>query len=282
MYFCNKCVFSTTSKYNYERHCSSLKHIKLFNIKKDASFVCSTCEKKYKYQSGFYRHTKFCNKPIKELSEIELLQQKYEIKMKLERLKNKSKLKEIESQLNSQSSNQPNLSNLLNNQLIDIILSKNKVIEELKTNGSQNQSEQNNEVNKTNNELLNIIKMQEEKIKLLEDLCIRKQKRQSFPEKNVIYIVTTEENKKNRIYIIGKAKDLKNRLSTYNKTAEHEVVYYKGCDEDDLKVIEQNVLRKLRNYREKANRDRFVLPIEKEISFFTEIIDQCINDIKDC
>jgi hypothetical protein len=125
-------------------------------------------------------------------------------------------------------------------------------------------------------------KLLEEKNKLLEDLYVKKQKRKSFPEKNVIYIVTTEENKKNRIYIIGKAKELKNRLSTYNKTSEHEVVYYKGCDEDDLKVIEQNVLRKLRNYREKANRDRFVLPIEKEISFFTEIIDQCINDIKDC
>ena len=38
-------------------------------------------------------------------------------------------------------------------------------------------------------------------------------------------MLTTEDNKKKRIYIIGKATNLTQRLSSYNKTAEHEVVY---------------------------------------------------------
>ena len=91
-------------------------------------------------------------------------------------------------------------------------------------------------------------------------------------------MLTTEDNKNKRIYIIGKARNLKNRLSSYNKTAEHEVVYFKGCkNEDNLNTIEQMVLNKLNEYKEKANRDRFVLPLDKDISFFTNVIETCIG-----
>ena len=45
--------------------------------------------------------------------------------------------------------------------------------------------------------LNSIIKMQHKKIKVLESLSVKKQKRQDY-ESNVIYIVTTEENKKKR------------------------------------------------------------------------------------
>ena len=115
-------------------------------------------------------------------------------------------------------------------------------------------------------------------IQLLQDQFQKKQQRKDYPEKNVIYILTTEDNKKKRIYIIGKAKKLKNRLSTYNKTAEHEVIYYKECkNEEDMTVIELMVLNKLKKYKEKANRDRFILPIENDISFFTAVIDKIID-----
>ena len=124
------------------------------------------------------------------------------------------------------------------------------------------------------------IKLKDQKIKLLEDLCIKKQQRQNYPEKNVVYIVTTESNQKNRIYIIGKAKCLMGRLSMYNKTEEHIVTYYKNCkSEEDMNTVEIMVLNKLKDYREKANRDRFILPLEKDISLFTTIIDQSINFI---
>jgi hypothetical protein len=122
------------------------------------------------------------------------------------------------------------------------------------------------------------IKIKDNKIKLLQDLYIKKQQRKNYPERNIIYILTTEDNKNKRIYIIGKAKKLKNRLSTYNKTSEHEVVYYKSCkSEEDMNIIELMVINKLKNYKEKANRDRFILPLEKDIKFFTDIIDKSIE-----
>ena len=122
------------------------------------------------------------------------------------------------------------------------------------------------------------IKLKNQKIQLLQDMFLKKQQRKDYPERNVIYILTTEDNKKKRIYIVGKAKKLKIRLSSYNKTAEHKVVYYKECkNEEQMNIIENMVLNKLEEYREKANRDRFILPLEKEISFFTDIINNAIN-----
>ncbi len=41
--------------------------------------------------------------------------------------------------------------------------------------------------------------------------------------------------------------------------------------------IIKNVLLKLNKYREIANKDRFILPIENEITLFIDVIDQCIN-----
>jgi hypothetical protein len=122
----------------------------------------------------------------------------------------------------------------------------------------------------------NEIQLKNKRIQLLEDTFLKKHKRKNYPE-NVIYIVTTAENKKNRIYIVGKAQVFKNRLSTYNKTAEHEVIYYKQCkSKNSLKTIEKFVLDKLDLYREKANRDRFILPSNENINLFTNIVDECV------
>ena len=56
----------------------------------------------------------------------------------------------------------------------------------------------------------------------------KKQPRTQYAEKHVIYILTTKLLKTERRYILGKATNLTNRLSTYNKTDEHEVIYYKA------------------------------------------------------
>ena len=117
-------------------------------------------------------------------------------------------------------------------------------------------------------------------VQLLQDSFVKKQKRINYPEKNVIYIVTTKDNKNNRIYIVGKATNLKQRLSGYNKTSEHEVIYYKSCDtEQNMNLAELLVLNKLQKYQEKANRDRFRLPLEKDITLFTNIITDSIKYI---
>ena len=72
-----------------------------------------------------------------------------------------------------------------------------------------------------------------------------KQKRSNFSEKNVIYILTTKQNKQDKqdnIYIVGSSIDLKKRLGTYNKTCEHEVIYSKSCNnenENEMVLIEK-------------------------------------------
>jgi hypothetical protein len=118
----------------------------------------------------------------------------------------------------------------------------------------------------------------DDRIKQLESVCLSKQRRVVYPERNVIYMLTTDDHLRRRTYIIGKAKNLTNRLSTYNKTCDHTVVHYRECkNEDDMDAIETMVLAKLRSYREQANRDRFILPDDKEDSFFTRTIDECID-----
>jgi hypothetical protein len=84
--------------------------------------------------------------------------------------------------------------------------------------------------------------------------------------------------KKERRYILGKATNLTNRLSTYNKTDEHEVVFYKSCNSKEMmSCIENMIFNKLSSYREQANRERFILPEDQEISFFSTKIEECIN-----
>jgi hypothetical protein len=58
----------------------------------------------------------------------------------------------------------------------------------------------------------------------------------------------------------------------------YELVHYRECkNEDDMDTIETMVLNKLRSYREQANRDRFILPSNKDDSFFIGIIDECVG-----
>ena len=110
---------------------------------------------------------------------------------------------------------------------------------------------------------------------------VKKQPRQRFDEQNVIYILTTSSLQKDRRYILGKAKNLTNRLSTYNKTDEHEVIFYQGCKEEDtMNLLEPLVFKKLKEYREQANRERFILPEDKNIDFFIDTIKNCFEFLK--
>ena len=132
---------------------------------------------------------------------------------------------------------------------------------------------------KTYHELKEENKNKELKITFLTNKYVKKQKRKDFKnDNNVIYILTTENLKKERIYIFGKAKKLKNRISTYNKSEEHEVVYYKECkNEQIMSCVENMVFNKLSEYRQQANRERFFLPINKEIDYFIDIVDRSVK-----
>ena len=54
-----------------------------------------------------------------------------------------------------------------------------------------------------------------------------------------------------------------NRLSVYNKSDEHEVIYYQECpDEEKMNIVETMVFNKLKEYREQANRDLYYQKIK--------------------
>ena len=64
-YRCDKCDFNCNKKYDYERHLSTRKHIKIHEdndlgaIEGKQSYSCH-CGNVYKHQSGLYRHKKIC------------------------------------------------------------------------------------------------------------------------------------------------------------------------------------------------------------------------------
>ena len=81
-YVCEKCNFKTCNKYNYSKHILSLKHkYTLMETigndfegkkgKKDTKeYVCKKCGKKYKYDTGLYKHKKKCQEVKKEENTI--------------------------------------------------------------------------------------------------------------------------------------------------------------------------------------------------------------------
>ena len=101
-------------------------------------------------------------------------------------------------------------------------------------------------------------------------------------DKNRVYLLTSEIHLKNRTYIIGKSKNLNSRLTAYNKGIDHIVEYNKKCNNVcQMSVIELMILYKLDNFRERMNRDRFILPEDKDISFFTKVFDTAVNWFND-
>lgn len=114
------------------------------------------------------------------------------------------------------------------------------------------------------------------KIQELTRKYVQKQPREQFPHSNVMYIVTTQALQAERRYILGKATNLTKRMSTYNKTDEHEVIFYQPCkSKQTLSVVETLVFQKLDAHREQANRERFILPPNKTIDFFIDEIKAC-------
>jgi prophage antirepressor-like protein len=120
------------------------------------------------------------------------------------------------------------------------------------------------------------------KIKHLQNKVLLKQKRKVYDDKNFIYILQDEHHKKDGIYVIGKAINLTSRLTSYEKSHDVQIVYYRTCNSSQqMGLIENCVLFKLDKYREVSNRDRFVLPEGKDISLFTDAIDVFVNAFKD-
>jgi hypothetical protein len=116
------------------------------------------------------------------------------------------------------------------------------------------------------------------KIQFLTKKYVKLQPRVQYDEKNVIYILTTKLMKKEGRYILGKAVDLTSRLSTYNKSDEHEVIFFASCkDTETMNIVENMSFSLLNEYREQANRERFILPHNEKIELFSNAIKDSIK-----
>ena len=65
-FYCENCDYTTSKKSSYNNHLMSSKHIKSINGNKNmpkfcSDFICQNCNKKYKDNSGLWRHKKKCN-----------------------------------------------------------------------------------------------------------------------------------------------------------------------------------------------------------------------------
>ena len=249
--FCNK-SFSTKSNLNY--HQKTTKYCLDIQGKSEdcEEFICEYCNKTFTIKSSLLRHLNICStKDEIELNELD----KMNINLKKDNIVLKSENREFRKEIE------------INKQRIKEYIEK---IEKLE-NALIGIAESKNEINNHSTE---------KQIQELTNKYSKKQRRQQVQEPNVIYILTTEPLKKERRYILGKSKNLTTRLSTYNKTDEHEIIYYQPCGtESNMDIIEKLVLNKLDKYREVENRDRFILPKDKEIEFFIDIVKKNIEFI---
>jgi prophage antirepressor-like protein len=111
-----------------------------------------------------------------------------------------------------------------------------------------------------------------------------KQVKEVFDEKNVVYLMTSEEGEKVREYTVGKATDLSKRKENYNHNKLHDfkVIYYRPCKNSKfMDIIESVILMKLEKYRCKAGRDVFELPKSYDITLFTKTFDECLKFYED-
>ena len=69
-YYCEKCDYHTSKKFNYDKHNLTSKHLQSINDNNFYSkssksskniFICFNCNKEYKDNSGLWRHKKKCN-----------------------------------------------------------------------------------------------------------------------------------------------------------------------------------------------------------------------------
>ena len=66
-FYCKNCDYGTSKKSSFDEHLTTRKHEKSIKInekceKKCSEYVCQMCNKKYKDNSGLWRHKKLCKK----------------------------------------------------------------------------------------------------------------------------------------------------------------------------------------------------------------------------
>jgi len=80
-YSCDTCIYFTSNKKDFAKHCETTKHIRGQMVKKNpkkspdvtpsqiqCQFICPYCNKCYKFQSGYSRHKSKCSKAPSDLN----------------------------------------------------------------------------------------------------------------------------------------------------------------------------------------------------------------------
>ena len=253
--YCQK-QYSSNSSLNYhQKTTKSCLKIQETLIPQDEinaiSYECKYCNKNFSTNQRLSKHTLICINKFK-----------YDIKIK--------------DEVNTTQTEQINENfKIINNLEIEIKLLKEQL----------NKEDPHTYISELHNKLHEIalaaVDQKNEVITNMVKKYVKKQPRKQFDCSNVIYILTTPSLKKDNRYVLGKAKNLTNRLSTYNKSDEHEVIFYQDCcDEDTMNTLEPMIFNKLKDFREQANRERFILPENKNIDFFKDTIKKCFEFLK--
>ena len=242
---CQYCKKVCSTKSNLLKHQTKTKYcLKIQGAEPEKTYVCKYCDK------VFYHKTNFCTHIMSHEKKEEFMKYQDELE----------KLREINRNLES-------IINLKDNTIEE----RNKIIE----NKEAEISEYKSIIERIT---IKISETKDLKIQHLTKKYVESQPRVKSQEINVIYILTTANMKKERRYILGKTTNLTSRLSTYNKSEEHEVIYYQDClDKEKMNIVENMVFFKLNDHREVANRERFILPEDKTIDFFIDAIKQSIE-----
>lgn len=108
-------------------------------------------------------------------------------------------------------------------------------------------------------------------VQYFERKYIQRGRRTDYPEKNVVYIITTDSRETKKEYKIGKTYNLTNRLSTYNTSEDHKVVFVQECDTpDEMAKLEKFVFAEMAGLRVRANREWFCGEVEEMIKVIKE------------
>jgi hypothetical protein len=258
--FCKNCF---SNKSNLKIHQKTVKYclkIQGKDEKKDEKkvFKCLKCKRELSTYQRLQTHYTICV-PY----QLNLLSEKLNEEFEKEKTRKDTIILNLKKIIQEQKEDKNNFIDELKNQICEL----RKSLTECAMEAIKNQKDEN--------------KVKKLRIKYLENKYLKKQKRVEYKGNNFIYILTTPGLKKERRYILGKATNLTNRLSTYNKTDEHEVVFYSHCPcKDTMGVIEGLVFTKLNKYRERANRERFILPHDQDIDIFVNCIKRCVDFVK--
>jgi hypothetical protein len=240
---CQYCKTVLANKYNLDKHIKTSK--KCFKIRGkvyESPYVCKFCNYVSSCNTSLKKHLEKCNNK-KSYIESEVSNKNL---LEITILNNSlnERIEELEIELEKRDN------------LIKQIESKDQIIERL-------------------------VQQLEQKDNTIQKIT-KKQSRPQIKDQNVIYVLTTPFLENNRTYIIGKATNLTTRLSTYNKTDEHKVVFYKQCkDEHLLTTTETIIIDKLTEYKLNGNRDRITLPNNIDISMILDIINNVIKFVNE-